>query len=87
MKFLKLISITIRILQNKYENTDGSAMLHVIKECPRSYYMSFIVKKGSPLLPTFSNFIRSLFEGGIFLFSNMTYDISIEMNKLNFFIE
>lgn len=50
--------------QTQYEFSDGSTLLHVIKECPRSYYMSFIVKKGWPLLPSFSHRIRKLFEGG-----------------------
>lgn len=50
--------------QTQYEMSDGSVLLHVIKDCPRSYYMSYIVKKGWPLLPTFGNRIRSLFEGG-----------------------
>lgn len=52
------------IFQKQYVNPDGSVLLHIIKQCPRSYYMAYIVKKGSPLLPTFSNYIRSMFEGG-----------------------
>lgn len=51
--------------QTQYELPDGSVLLHVIKDCPRAYYMSYIVKKGWPLLPAFSNKIRQLFESGL----------------------
>lgn len=50
--------------QTQFEMPDGSVLLHVIRDCPRSYYMSFIVKKGWPLLPAFSNRVCNLFEGG-----------------------
>lgn len=36
----------------------------MVRECPRSYYMAFIVKRGYPLLPIFSDRVRYLFEAG-----------------------
>lgn len=55
----------IYFLQTRYELPDGSVLLHVVKDCPRAYYMSYIVKKGWPLLPEFSNKIIQLFEAGL----------------------
>lgn len=62
--FHELAFFVAASLQNKYEESDGSALLHVIKECPRSYYMAFIIKRGSSLVKPFNNFIRRLFEAG-----------------------
>lgn len=39
-------------------------MLHVVKECPQTYFLTYIVRKGWPLLPRFNTIIRRLSEGG-----------------------
>lgn len=46
---------------------DGSVLLHAVPECPRSYYLSYITKRGWPLLPSFSAKIQRFFEGGKYL--------------------
>lgn len=38
--------------------------MHIIEECIRSFYLAYIVKKGSALYPPFSQHVQHLFEGG-----------------------
>ncbi|KAJ6646224.1 hypothetical protein Bhyg_01435, partial [Pseudolycoriella hygida] len=52
------------IISTRYELNDGTVLLHAVKECPRSYYLSYIAKKGWPFKPVFDNVIQRYFEGG-----------------------
>lgn len=55
-------------LQYKYRANDGSSPLHIIEECLRTFYLAYIVKKGSVLQPLFSSHVQRLFEGGLVAF-------------------
>lgn len=50
--------------QTKFLHRDGSPKLHVIKECPRHYFLTYIIRKGWPLLPRFNQVIDRLAEAG-----------------------
>lgn len=54
--------------QYKYRANDGSSPLHIIEECLRTFYLAYIVKKGSVLQPLFSIHVQRLFEGGFVTF-------------------
>lgn len=56
------------LFQYKYRANDGSSPLHIIEECLRSFYLAYIVKKGSALQPAFSYHVQRLFEGGFITF-------------------
>lgn len=56
------------LFQYKYRADDGSSPVHIIEECIRSFYLTYIVKKGSALYPSFSNHVQQLVEGGLVTF-------------------
>ncbi|GLV40561.1 Ionotropic receptor 10a [Carabus blaptoides fortunei] len=45
--------------------SDGMEMLHVTNECPWSYYLAYIVPRGSPYLPVFDMLITTFREAGL----------------------
>lgn len=47
-------------------NSDGSPKLHIVKECPRHYFITYIVRRNWPLLPRFNKVLYRLAEGGLF---------------------
>jgi hypothetical protein len=53
------------LLLNKYRTNDGSLLLHLVRECPRHYLLSYLVPRGSPYLPYFNQGIARLVEAGI----------------------
>lgn len=48
-----------------FRNSDGTFQLHVVKECPRTYSLAYIIHKGSPFLFRINNIIAQLVESGI----------------------
>jgi hypothetical protein len=54
----------VRLL-HKYRATDGSFLLHVVRECPRQYLLGYLVPRGSPYLPYIDKVIAELVEAGI----------------------
>jgi hypothetical protein len=48
-----------------YRNSDGTFLLHIVKECPRTYSLAYIVPKGSPFLLRINHVITQLVETGI----------------------
>jgi hypothetical protein len=48
-----------------YRNSDGTFLLHIVKECPRIYSLAYIVPKGSPFLLRVNHVITQLVETGI----------------------
>lgn len=56
--------MSLKLLQTKYLNVDGSPKLHVIQECPRHYYLTYITRKDWPFLPKFNKILFRLAEGG-----------------------
>ncbi|KAJ9583702.1 hypothetical protein L9F63_021955 [Diploptera punctata] len=45
-------------------NSDGSPLLHIVEECPRLYFLAYIVRKGSPYLPAINKIVLRLIESG-----------------------
>lgn len=54
------------IIKTKYELPNGKVLLHVIEECPRVYYLAYIVRKGWPFAPYFNDILSRFFEAGNF---------------------
>lgn len=50
--------------QTTYQRPDGSAYVHVVEECPRHYFLAYIVKKGWPLLPRVNHILSKFSEAG-----------------------
>jgi hypothetical protein len=48
-----------------YRNSDGTFLLHIVEECPRTYSLAYIVPKGSPFLFRTNHIITQLVESGI----------------------
>jgi len=48
-----------------FHNSDGTFQLHIVKECPRTYSLAYIIPKGSPFLLRINNIIAQLVESGI----------------------
>jgi hypothetical protein len=48
-----------------YRNSDGTFLLHIVKECPRIYTLAYIVPKGSPFLLRINHVLTQLVETGI----------------------
>lgn len=55
---------TLRI-QTKYENINGTALLHPMRESPRSCQFAYIVKKGWPFSPVFQEVLHRFREAGL----------------------
>jgi hypothetical protein len=49
----------------KYQTSDGSPLLHVVRECPRHYLLGYLVPRGSPYLSYINDGIARLVEAGI----------------------
>jgi hypothetical protein len=57
-----------------YRNTDGTFLLHIVREFPRTYSLAYIVPKGSPFLFRINHVITQLVESGIvYKWSEDTY--------------
>lgn len=52
------------LLETKFTGEEGEPLLHIVKECPRSAFLAYIVPKGSPFLPKFDSIIQTFLEGG-----------------------
>jgi len=48
-----------------FHNSDGTFQLHIVKECPRTYSLAYIIPKGSPFLFRINNIIAQFVESGI----------------------
>ncbi|PNF15817.1 hypothetical protein B7P43_G09893 [Cryptotermes secundus] len=51
--------------QTKYQASDGSPLLHVVRECPRHYLLGYLMPRGSPYLSRVNDGIARLVEAGI----------------------
>lgn len=63
--------------KDKYTLPDGTVLLNTVKECPRAYYLSYIVRKGFPLLPRFDEILLRFFEAGNTGMANYYYSLHI----------
>jgi hypothetical protein len=50
---------------DKYRSSEGSLLLHAVKECPRHYFLGYLMPRGSPYLPYINKGIARLVEAGI----------------------
>ncbi|GFG28556.1 hypothetical protein Cfor_10698 [Coptotermes formosanus] len=50
---------------DKYRASDGSLLLHALRECPRHYFLGYLMPRGSPYLPYINKGIARLVEAGI----------------------
>ncbi|XP_035731999.1 uncharacterized protein LOC118445986 isoform X3 [Vespa mandarinia] len=67
------------LLKNSIVNDDLSPKLHLVKECPRNYYLAYPIPRNSYLLEKFNLLIGRLNQGGLLtLWSNRTI-----MNLIN----
>jgi hypothetical protein len=48
-----------------YHSSDGTFLLHIVEECPRTYSLAYIVPKGSPFLLRINKIIAQFVESGI----------------------
>lgn len=53
------------IIRTKFMRNDGYPLLHVMKECPRSYYIGYMVRKGWPFAKDISRMIVNFREAGL----------------------
>ena len=51
--------------QDRYRDNDGSYFLHLMKSCPRSYLLGYLLPKGSPYIDHINRCISMLVETGI----------------------
>lgn len=59
-------------------------MLHVIKECPRHYFLAYIVYRDWPLLPRFNQLLQRFSEGG---FAKLWYEKTVEAFLMESYIQ
>ncbi|GAB0087902.1 uncharacterized protein DMENIID0001_022640 [Sergentomyia squamirostris] len=52
------------IIEMMYTNPDGSPKIHVVKQCPRTQHMAYIVRKGWSFAPLFNKVLGRLKEAG-----------------------
>lgn len=75
----RLTDVTVMI-QTRYYRPDGSPKVHVVSECPRHYFLTYIVSKDWPLQPRFNKLLMRFAEGGL-LFTFLIYIfVSIDDN-------
>lgn len=59
-------------------------MLHVIKDCPRHYFLAYIVYRDWPLLPRFNQLLQRFSEGG---FAGLWYEKTQEAFLMESYIQ
>ncbi|EFA00231.1 hypothetical protein TcasGA2_TC003059 [Tribolium castaneum] len=63
-----------------YLDEDGTPLLHILKECFTTYFISYIVPKGSALLHIFNKVILRLVEGGLTIkwYNDVQFSVILE---------
>lgn len=70
------------VISTKYMRKDGYPLVNVMNECPRAYYIGYMVRKGWPFSGDFSRIITRFKEAG--LTYKWYYDIqNAIVNKIN----
>ncbi|KAF7283854.1 hypothetical protein GWI33_022888 [Rhynchophorus ferrugineus] len=54
-------------IHTDFTSADGTPQLHIVPECPSSFYMGYILPRGSPYLPTVNVVLQRFLEGGLIL--------------------
>ncbi|RZC33860.1 7tm 7 and/or Lig chan domain containing protein, partial [Asbolus verrucosus] len=65
-----------------YLDEDGTPLIHLVNECLNTYFVSYIVPRGSPFLKIFNSVILKLFEGGLTLKWYKDVEYSMRLEKL-----
>lgn len=52
------------LISTEYIKNNDYPLVHIVNECPSSYFVAYIVPKGSPFLPRINNVISKFFEAG-----------------------
>lgn len=63
---------------------NGIPLVHIVEECPRNYYLGFILYKNSPFLKSINHIILNFVEGGIFeswFLRDFQLEIKIKLQK------
>uniref|UniRef100_A0A1B0CQV0 Putative ionotropic receptor 10a n=1 Tax=Lutzomyia longipalpis TaxID=7200 RepID=A0A1B0CQV0_LUTLO len=68
--FISRMSDSTLNIEREYTKPDGTPAYHVVKECPRNYHMSYIVRRGWAFSTLFNTILSRLREAG---FINMWY--------------
>lgn len=53
------------LIKSEYSTTEGEPMLHVMKECPRVYYLAYITRANWPFAPDIKRIISYFTESGL----------------------
>lgn len=56
---------SVRFLVTKHILPDGTALMHMVDECPGYYYLAYILPKHTPYLQVFNSFFRKVIECGL----------------------
>ncbi|XP_014489479.1 PREDICTED: uncharacterized protein LOC106752352 [Dinoponera quadriceps] len=71
------------ILNEELVNTDGSPMLHLVKECPGTYYLSYLLPRNSILREKINTLIARLNQAGLpTLWTSRTIQRTVVKKKL-----
>ncbi|EFA05247.1 hypothetical protein TcasGA2_TC015398 [Tribolium castaneum] len=73
-------------IKTHYLDKDGTPLLHIVNECLTSYFISYIVPKGSALLAIFDHVILRIVESGLTLkwYQDVEYtEMLVKLQHLN----
>lgn len=62
---------------------ENNPLIHIVEECPRSYYISYVILKKSPYLNTINYVLSCVFESGILESSFMGNGIDFKFKNKN----
>ncbi|KAH1004001.1 hypothetical protein HUJ04_003824 [Dendroctonus ponderosae] len=53
------------LIQTHFSDKDSNPLLHIVRDCPNSYFLSYIVPVGSPYLKIINHFLVLINEAGL----------------------
>lgn len=53
------------LIQTHFSDKHGNPLLHIVRDCPNSYFLSYIVPVGSPYLKIINHFLVRINEAGL----------------------
>lgn len=56
---------SFRVIRHRYVDADGDSLLHLVRDCPRSYYLSYVLPKDSAYIDRLNDLIMRLREAGL----------------------
>lgn len=70
------------LMHESFNNSTGEDLLHIVKESPISFYLTFIARKSSPLLRTFNQAILAAKEFGFGRYITKQIHASNELKRI-----